>query len=44
VADVENHIQLNSPWLYKLSELYYALAVTAAVERITAEEHENIAA
>jgi putative transposase len=44
VADVEDHIHLNGPWLYKLLDLHYAPAVTAAVERITAEEHENIAA
>jgi putative transposase len=44
VADVEDHIHLNGPWLYKLSDLYYAPAVTAAVEQITADEYENVAA
>jgi putative transposase len=44
VADVEDHIHLNGPWPYKLSKLYYAPAVTAAVEQITAGEYENIAA
>jgi transposase len=44
VADVEDHIHLNGPWPYKLSELYDAPAVTAAVEQITAEEYENVAA
>jgi putative transposase len=44
VADVEDHLRLNGPWQYKLSELYYAPAVTAAVEKIAAEEHTQVAA
>jgi hypothetical protein len=44
VADVEAHLQVNGPWQYKLSELYYEPAVTAAVEKITAEPHVKIAA
>jgi hypothetical protein len=44
VADVEDYIHLNGPWPYKLSELYDAPAVTVAVEHITAEEYENVAA
>jgi transposase len=44
VADVEDHRHLNGPWPYKLSELYDAPAVTVAVEQITAEEDENVAA
>jgi putative transposase len=44
VADVEDHLGLNGPWKYKLSELYYEPAVTAAVENIAAEDHANVAA
>jgi transposase len=44
VADVEDHLNLNGPWTYKLSDLYYAPAVTAAVEKIAVEEHEKGAA
>ena len=42
VADVEDHLRLNGPWHYKLSELYYEPAVTAAVEKIAAEEHAKL--
>ncbi len=38
VADVEDHLQLNGPWQYKLSDLYYEPAVTTAVERISMEQ------
>jgi hypothetical protein len=44
VADVEDHVPLNDPWPYKLSELYYVPAVTAAVEKIAAEEQTRVAA
>jgi hypothetical protein len=44
VAEVENHLHLNGPWQYKLSDLYDAPAVTAAVEQIAAEERANAAA
>ena len=44
VADVENHLRLNGPWQYKLSELYYEPAVTAEVENIAAEEQAKAAA
>jgi transposase len=44
VADVEDHLRLNGPWPYKLSELYYEPAVTAAVEKIASEEHTQVAA
>jgi putative transposase len=44
VADVEDHWQLNGPWPYKLSELYYAPAVTAVVEQIAAEAQARVAA
>jgi transposase len=44
VADVEDHLHLNGPWQYQLSHLYYAPAVSAAVEKIAAEEHAMVAA
>jgi putative transposase len=44
VADVEDHLGLNGPWKYKLSDLYDEPAVTAAVENIAAEDHANVAA
>jgi putative transposase len=44
VADVEEHVHVNGPWKYKLSEIYYAPAVTAAVRKIAAVEHSKTAA
>ena len=44
VTDVEDHLCLNGPWRYKLSVLYYEPAVTAAVEKLAAEEHATVAA
>jgi len=44
VAEVEDHGHLNGPWQYKLSDLYYEAAVTAAVEKIATEEHATAAA
>jgi hypothetical protein len=44
VADVEDHLQLNGPWKYQLSNLYYEPAVTVAVENIAAEELAKVAA
>jgi putative transposase len=44
VADVEEHLQMNGPWQYKLSDLYYEPAVTAAVEQLAAEEQAKVAA
>jgi putative transposase len=44
VADVEDHMHLNGPWQYKLSDLYYEPTVDAAVEKIAAEEHAKAAA
>jgi transposase len=38
VEDVEQHLQVNGPWPYALSELYYTPAVTAAVEALGAAE------
>lgn len=44
VQDVEQHVQDNGPWQYKLSRLYDAPEVTAAVERIAAETQPGLAA
>jgi transposase len=44
VADVEDHLHRNGPWPYKLSDLYDEPAVTAAVEKIAAEEYAKVAA
>jgi hypothetical protein len=44
VADVEDPLHLHGPWKYKLSDLYYELAVTVAVEKIAAEERAEVAA
>ena len=44
IADVEDHVHVNGPWQYKLSDLYYEPAVTAAVENIAAEEQTTVAA
>ena len=38
VQDVEQQLQVNGPWLYALSELYYTLEVTAAVQARRAAE------
>jgi hypothetical protein len=32
VQDVERHLQVNGPWAYTLSDLYYTPEMTAAVE------------
>jgi transposase len=44
VADVEDQVHLNGPWQYKLSDLYDEPAVTAAVEKRIAQEHDKAAA
>ena len=44
VGDVEKHLQVNGPWQYKLSEIYYTPDVTAAVEQMAAEERFKVAA
>ena len=38
VHDVERHLRRNSLWFYKLSRLYDAPEVTAAVERLAVEQ------
>jgi hypothetical protein len=44
VHDVEQHLAVNGPWPYALSDLYYTPEVTAAVEALRAAEtaHEEI--
>jgi transposase len=37
VADVVEHVDVNGPWRYKLSDIYNDPAVTAAVERMIME-------
>src|SRR5262245_46159078 len=44
VQDVEPHMQANVPWRHHLSQRYQDPEVTAAVERIAAEEHAKSAA
>jgi hypothetical protein len=44
VADVEDHVHLDGPWKYQLSDLYNKPAVTAAVARIAVEEYAAAAA
>lgn len=34
VKDVEQHLRVNGPWRYELSEIYYTPAVTAAVQAL----------
>lgn len=43
VQDVEQHLAVNGPWPYVLSDLYYTPEVTAAVEALKAAEtaHEE---
>jgi putative transposase len=44
VQDVERHLQENGPWQYKLSQLYDAPEITAAVENIAAQKQSKTAA
>lgn len=44
VADVKRHLQVNGPWQYKLSAIYYEPEVSAAIEKIAAEEKLKVAA
>jgi hypothetical protein len=44
VADVEAHLHVHGPWPCTLSKIDYEPAVTAAVEKIAAEEHTRVAA
>lgn len=38
VADVKEHLRWNGPWRYRLSEIYYAPEVEAALAEMSAEE------
>jgi hypothetical protein len=38
VGDVEQHLAVNGPWPYTLSDLYYTPEVTAAVQALIAAE------
>ena len=38
VRDVEQHLEVNGPWPYVLSDLYYTPEVTAAVQALIAAE------
>ena len=44
VADVKQHLQVNGPWQYKLSAIYYTPEVTATVEQMAVEEQLKAAA
>jgi transposase len=44
VQDVERHMEENGPWQYRLSQIYDAPEVTAAVAHIAAEKHTQVAA
>jgi transposase len=44
LQDVERHVQDNGPWQYKLSQLYDAPEVTAAVDNLAAQKHSKLAA
>jgi transposase len=43
VADVKAHLRWNGPWRYKLSELYYAPEVTAALAELNAAAQRRAA-
>jgi putative transposase len=38
VEDVEQHLQVNGPWPYKLSAIYYTAEVTAAVKELEKQQ------
>jgi hypothetical protein len=38
VADVVEHLQVNGPWQYKLSDIYHEPAVTEAVTNMPIEQ------
>lgn len=44
VTDVKEHFEVNGPWKYQLSEIYYTSAVTAEVERLAQLDEEEAAA
>ncbi len=38
VQDVKRHLQVNGPWPYVLSDLYYTPEVTAAAQALRASQ------
>jgi hypothetical protein len=44
VQDIERHLEEKGPWQYRLSQLYDAPEITAAVGNIAAEKHATMAA
>jgi transposase len=38
VEDVEQHLEVNGPWPYKLSAIYYTAAVTSAVKELEKQQ------
>jgi len=44
VGDVQQHVQVNGPWPYQLSQLYYEPDVTAAMEKMAPMEQLQAAA
>lgn len=38
VGDVEHHLEVNGPWPYKLSRIYYTAEVTAAVKELEKQQ------
>lgn len=44
VSDVIEHLQVNGPWQYKLSEIYYEPEITAVIEKMAADERLKAAA
>jgi transposase len=44
VEDVHRHFRINGPWKYKLSDIYYSPEVTAAIEKMNADEQLKVAA
>jgi hypothetical protein len=43
VSDVEQHLEVNGPWPYKLSAIYYTVEVTAAVKKFERQRPPQIA-
>jgi putative transposase len=43
VWDVQRHLRRNGPWKYQLSQLYYTSEITAAMEKMAAEEQRQAA-
>jgi putative transposase len=44
VKDVQQHVQVNGPWHYKLSQIYYESDVTAAMENMATMGQLQVAA